>query len=84
MQNLPDKGVSGSLCYLWADYTVTGLTRMVLESQGGNERSGEAVPVLGLEHSMKQIAAPFWRNFQSPFVPVLMGSFSVLAFLAGS
>jgi hypothetical protein len=26
MQNLPDKGVSSSLYYLKADYTVTGLT----------------------------------------------------------
>jgi hypothetical protein len=31
MQNLPDKGVSGSLYYLRADSTVTGLTGMVLE-----------------------------------------------------
>ena len=31
MQNLPDKGVSGSLYYLRANSTVTGLTGMVLE-----------------------------------------------------
>ena len=31
MQNLPDKGVSGSLCYLLAEYTVTLLTESVLE-----------------------------------------------------
>jgi hypothetical protein len=34
MQNIPDKGVSGRLHYLQADYTVTGLTGMVHESQG--------------------------------------------------
>jgi hypothetical protein len=34
MQNLPDKGVSGSAYYLKADYTVTGLTERVHESQG--------------------------------------------------
>jgi hypothetical protein len=34
MQNIPDKGVSGSLCYLQADTTVTGLTVGVHGSQG--------------------------------------------------
>ena len=33
MQNLPDKGVSGSLHHLKANYTVTGLTESVVESQ---------------------------------------------------
>jgi hypothetical protein len=47
MQNLPDKGVSGSLYYLWDDYTVTGLTRMVHESQGRNEGDSWAFPTLG-------------------------------------
>jgi hypothetical protein len=47
MQNLPDKGVSGSLYCLRANYTVTGLTDSVHESQGRNERDREAFPVLG-------------------------------------
>ena len=47
MQNLPDKGVSGSACYLWADYTVTGLTESVHESQQRNEGNRETLPVLG-------------------------------------
>jgi hypothetical protein len=47
MQNVPDKGVSGSLHYLQADYTVTGLTESVHESQGGSEGNGEPPPILG-------------------------------------
>jgi hypothetical protein len=34
MQNIPDKGVSGSMCYLLADYPVTELTQSLHESQG--------------------------------------------------
>jgi hypothetical protein len=34
MQNLPDKGVSGSSFYLWAECTVTALTPSLHESQG--------------------------------------------------
>ena len=47
MQNLPDKGVSGSAYYLKANYTVTGLTDAVCESQGGNEGDRKAFPILG-------------------------------------
>jgi len=47
MQNIPDKGVSGSLCYLQAEYTVTGLTQSLHESQGQDERKRQAFPVLG-------------------------------------
>jgi|HubBroStandDraft_2_1064218.scaffolds.fasta_scaffold08572_6 hypothetical protein len=44
MQNLPDKGVSGSLYHLKANYTVTGLTDSACESQGGNERNQRHFP----------------------------------------
>jgi hypothetical protein len=47
MQNLPDKGVSGSSGYLLAECTGTGLTRSLLESQGQNERKRQAFPDLG-------------------------------------
>jgi hypothetical protein len=46
MQNLPDKGVSGSSCYLLAECTATGITRSLLESQGQNERKRQAFPDL--------------------------------------
>ena len=47
MQNLPDRRVSGSSCYLWAECTVTGLTQSLHESQGKNEGKREAFPILG-------------------------------------
>jgi hypothetical protein len=48
MQNLPDKGVSDSPHYLKADYTVTGLTGMVRESQRGSEENGRRFPLWDL------------------------------------
>jgi hypothetical protein len=44
MQNLPDKGVSGYSYYLLAEYTVTGLTESVLESQGRSAERRETFP----------------------------------------
>jgi hypothetical protein len=38
MQNLPGKGVSDSFYYLTAEYTVTGLTESLDQSQGKNEK----------------------------------------------
>jgi|SRR5580698_8083979 hypothetical protein len=47
MQNLPDKGVSGSVYYLLADCTVTGLTHVMLGSQDESGPNGKAFPILG-------------------------------------
>jgi hypothetical protein len=51
MQNIPDKGVSGSLCYLQADTTVTGLTQSLQESQGLEREKPRAFPDLGRSFS---------------------------------
>jgi hypothetical protein len=51
MQNLPDKGVSGSLCYLLAEYTVTSLSQVTHESQAekpaSTSRGGEEQETYG-------------------------------------
>ena len=68
MQNLPDKGVSGYSYYLLAEYTVTGLTESVLESQGRSAEMRETFPFLGPTYNHGRNSAgrisrsdPLWR-----------------------
>ena len=65
MQNLPDKGVSGSAYYLKAEYTVTGLTESVQQSQGRNRGNREAFPILGtLSEPVSRDSSPAWNRAQ--------------------
>ncbi len=47
MQNIPDKGVRVALCYLKAEYTVTGLSGSLQEVKRRLGKGLRDIPVLG-------------------------------------
>ena len=57
MQNIPDKGVSGSLCYLWADYPVTGLTQSLHENQAREREKAAGISHFGTQAGWPRVRA---------------------------